>query len=74
MKDAMLQIQELELRHPSEGVGVLNLNIKAGEGVVVLSFSSHLVPMLECDLATIHRSSALLAGLRCCSLRVLARA
>ena len=32
----MLQIQELELRHPSEGVGVLNLNIKAGEGVVVL--------------------------------------
>ena len=32
----MLQIQELELRHPSEGVGALNLNIKAGEGVVVL--------------------------------------
>lgn len=36
MKDAILQIQELELRHPSEGVGVLNLNIKAGEGLVVL--------------------------------------
>lgn len=36
MRDAILQIQDLELRHPSEGVGVLNLNIKAGEGLVVL--------------------------------------
>ncbi len=36
MRDAILHIQDLELRHPSEGVGVLNFKIKAGEGLVVL--------------------------------------
>lgn len=36
MKDAILHIQDLELRHPSEGVGTLNLKIKGGEGLVVL--------------------------------------